>query len=62
MIVSLQIDKHALDYACFVLCKSSKTFSNFCEIFSFSSTKNRVVGFEVLSDLLGCTSALSNEA
>ena len=28
----------------------------------FSSTKNRVVGFEVLSDLLGCTSALSNEA
>lgn len=35
MIVSLQIDKHALDYACFVLCKSSKTSSNFCEIFSF---------------------------
>lgn len=26
MKVSLQIDKHALDYAYFVLCKSSKTF------------------------------------
>lgn len=26
MKISLQIDKHALDYDCFVLCKGSKTF------------------------------------
>ena len=42
MIVSLQIDKHALDYACFVLCKSTKTFqysAHYHQIICLSSIK-----------------------